>query len=97
MDSNVTLKPRALDVATGPFFSIREVSAPSLMIGGGNTEPLLTLRPDGTVEGRVEDAGEAARVFIEALRTLWPDALRDVRAEAYRSGFAAGRASAGGA
>ena len=29
---------------------------------------LLAIHPDGTVEGEVEDAGEAARRFIEALR-----------------------------
>jgi hypothetical protein len=36
---------------------------------------LLTIHADGTVDGRIEDAGEAARVFVEFVRqyVTFPD------------------------
>lgn len=43
---------------------------------------LLSIHPDGTVTGEIEDASEAARVFVEHIRRMFAqptqsDALRD--------------------
>ena len=43
---------------------------------------LLSIHPDGTVTGEIEDASEAARVFVEHIRRMiaqptQSDALRD--------------------
>ena len=47
--------------------------------------PLLTIHPDGTVEGRLEDMGEAARLFVETVRVH----LDDLCARAWDEGCAA--------
>jgi hypothetical protein len=41
---------------------------PTITIRENDNRPLLTIKPDGTVEGEIEDASEAARVFFESLR-----------------------------
>jgi hypothetical protein len=35
---------------------------------GGN--PLLTIKPDGSVEGTIENASEAGRAFVQSLRDV---------------------------
>jgi hypothetical protein len=55
---------------------------PTISIRANDSRPLLTIRPDGTVTGEIEDASEAARVFFESLRgyvanTAQSDALRE--------------------
>ena len=55
---------------------------PTICITANDYRPLLTIHPDGTVTGEIEDASEAARVFVESLRGYLPkpiqsDALRD--------------------
>lgn len=43
--------------------------ARSLVVHGNGTVPLLTIRPDGTVEApSLEAASEAGRVFVESVR-----------------------------
>jgi hypothetical protein len=56
-------------------------------IRGNDNRPLLTLKADGTVEGEIEDASEAARLFVESLRGYFPqttqsDVLRDLLEQA---------------
>lgn len=43
---------------------------PRVMIKGDDGRTLLTINPDGTVEGDICDAGEAARLFCKSLRQL---------------------------
>ena len=40
----------------------------SFIISGDGGRPLLTIHPDGTVTGEIEDASEAARVFVDYVR-----------------------------
>lgn len=47
-----------------------------------DSRALLTIQPDGTVTGEIEDASEAARLFVESLRgylrqPTQSDALRE--------------------
>ena len=41
-----------------------------LRISGDNNEALLVIHPDGTVEGTIENASEAAAVFVREIRRL---------------------------
>jgi len=41
---------------------------PTICITANDYRPLLTIHPDGTVTGEIEDASEAARLFVESLR-----------------------------
>lgn len=62
--------------ATVPASEIRAVSdpvPPSIIIQGAGGRPLVTIRPDGTLElGEGYDPDEAARLFWDALRTHMP-------------------------
>lgn len=45
----------------------------SLMIGGGTTEPIVTIRPDGAVEVNPKyETTEAAKAFWDAVREMNP-------------------------
>jgi hypothetical protein len=55
---------------------------PTICITANDYRPLLTIHPDGTVTGEIEDASEAARLFVESLRgyltqPTQSDALRE--------------------
>jgi len=52
---------------------------PTICIKANDGRALLTIKPDGTVEGEIENASEAARLFVESTRGLirQPDALRE--------------------
>jgi hypothetical protein len=55
---------------------------PTITIRENDNRPLLTIKPDGTVEGEIEDASEAARLFVEHIRNMTAqptqsDALRE--------------------
>ena len=41
---------------------------PLISVWGNDGRELLTIERDGTVKGDVEDASEAARIFVEKLR-----------------------------
>jgi hypothetical protein len=43
---------------------------PTVCIRANDNRPLLTIKPDGTVEGEIEDASEAARLFVEHIRRM---------------------------
>lgn len=43
---------------------------PNIQISGEDGRALLTIRPNGTVEGDIEDASEAARRFVEHVRKM---------------------------
>jgi hypothetical protein len=45
--------------------------------------PLITIHPDGSVDGRVEDAGEAGRALVEWVRGHLAAMMRDAKAEAW--------------
>jgi RNase P/RNase MRP subunit p30 len=45
---------------------------PTITIRANDNRPLLTIKPDGTVEGEIETASEAARLFVESLRDYLP-------------------------
>jgi len=49
---------------------------PTICIKANDGRALLTIKPDGTVEGEIENASEAARLFVESTRGLirQPDA-----------------------
>jgi hypothetical protein len=52
--------------------------------------PLLTIHPDGSVDGRVADAGEAGRALVDWLQGHLAGMIRDAKAEAWDEGFGAG-------
>jgi hypothetical protein len=52
--------------------------------------PLLTIHPDGSVDGRVEDASEAGRALVEWVRGHLAAMMRSAKAEAWDNGFGAG-------
>ena len=43
---------------------------PTITIRENDNRPLLTIKPDGTVDGEIEDASEAARLFVEHIRNM---------------------------
>ena len=45
-------------------------TAQTVVITGDGGRALLTIRPNGTVEGEIEDASEAARRFVEYVRLM---------------------------
>jgi hypothetical protein len=48
---------------------IAQPTPPIILIENSDTGcPLLSIHPDGTVTGEIENASEAARVFFESLR-----------------------------
>jgi hypothetical protein len=65
---------------------------PIIVIYSDLGHPLLTFHPNGTVEGEIENASEAARVFVEELRGYFrqpqTDALKP--ASEWHSGYEAG-------
>jgi hypothetical protein len=54
--------------------------------------PLLTIHPDGTVDGRIEDAGEAGRALVEWVQGSIAAMMRDAKAEAWDEGYEQGGA-----
>jgi hypothetical protein len=61
---------------------IAQPAPPTITIRANDNRPLLTIKPDGTVEGEIEDASEAARLFVEHIRNMTAqptqsDALRE--------------------
>jgi hypothetical protein len=57
--------PAAMKLTVGPAFP----PPPTILIQNPITgRHLLSIKPDGTVTGEIEDASEAARVFFESLR-----------------------------
>lgn len=54
----------------GTTLVISASTAPSIRIDGDDDRELLAIHSDGTVEGRLEDASDAARVFVRELRRL---------------------------
>lgn len=54
------------------YDKLERLSSPKVQIMSNESSPrvLLCIHPDGTVEGEICDAGEAARVFVESLRHL---------------------------
>ena len=59
---------------------------PTLVIFDKAGRALLTIHTNGTVEGDIEDASEAARVFVEHLRELLRQPTHS-EPEAMRYGF----------
>lgn len=49
----------------------RDQSLASSFVLQGKDGPLLTIHSDGRVEGSVENASEAGRVFVEFVRANW--------------------------
>ena len=63
-------------------FIIKPPIPPIVQIHGTDGRVLLSIHPNGTVEGDIEDASEAARVFVEHIRCMVAmpmqgDAVRD--------------------
>lgn len=63
-------------------FIIKPPTPPIVEIHGFDGRVLLSINTNGTVEGDIEDASEAARVFVKEIRKLvtlptQSDALRD--------------------
>lgn len=62
---------------------IAQPAPPTILIQNPETgRHLLSIHPDGTVTGEIEDASEAARVFVEHIRRMvaqptQSDALRE--------------------
>ncbi|WP_442575852.1 hypothetical protein ACSBPH_01495 [Microbacterium sp. F51-2R] len=77
--------------------SIRELAALKGIAIGSNVPPcslvigddLLRIHDDGTVDGRLEDMGEAARVFVEFVRGHLAMDLNRVLADAWDEGATA--------
>ena len=51
-------------------FIIKPPIPPIIQVHGTDGRALLAIYPNGTVEGDIEDASEAARVFVEHIRRL---------------------------
>jgi hypothetical protein len=49
-------------------FKIVEAKPQTITIVGKDALQLLAIHPDGTVEGLIENASEAARIFVESIR-----------------------------
>jgi hypothetical protein len=47
----------------------------NFVIQGSNDKPLLKLNHDGTVESTIDDATEAARLFVSHIGGLWAHAF----------------------
>jgi hypothetical protein len=47
---------------------LAQPTPPTICIKANDGRALLTIKPDGTVEGEIEDASEAARVFVDHIR-----------------------------
>ena len=43
---------------------------PTIEIRANDNRTLLTIKPDGTVDGEIENASEAARLFVEHIRHM---------------------------
>jgi hypothetical protein len=76
-ETGITM-PKGYEYSVGPSTP----PPPTISIMANDYRPLLTIHPDGTVTGEIEDASEAARVFVEHLRGYFPqptqsDALRE--------------------
>lgn len=56
---------------------------PTIEIRANDNRTLLTIKPDGTVDGEIENASEAARLFVEHIRKYiaepQTDALKTMR------------------
>lgn len=52
-------------------FTIHQPTYASLRIDGADGRGLLVIHDDGRVEGAIEDASEAAAVFVRSLREQW--------------------------
>lgn len=48
---------------------------------GSGDKPLLVIHHDGTVEGDLDKASEAAQAFVDAVTTMWPAALNKAKAD----------------
>jgi hypothetical protein len=63
--------------------SAAKLPPPTIVIQADFGPPLLTIRPNGVVEGKIENAGEAARLFVEHIRKYiaepQADALKTMR------------------
>lgn len=66
---------------------IKPTIPPIIQIHGTDGRVLLTIHPNGTVEGDIEDASEAARVFVEHIRRL---TTLPTQSDDYTRGFIAG-------
>ena len=79
MNDNTSIAmPKGYEYSVGPSTP----PPPTISITANDYRPLLTIHPDGTVTGEIEDASEAARLFVESLRGYLPrptqsDALRE--------------------
>jgi hypothetical protein len=79
------MKRRAKPVpeeATDPFVlgTIEKPLAQSFVLNGDG-RILLKLNADGTVEGDLDKASEAAQAFVDAVTTMWPAALNKAKAD----------------
>lgn len=58
-------------------YSIAAPTPPIIYITANDGRPLLTIKRDGSVEGEIENASEAARLFVESCRGLLRQAATD--------------------
>lgn len=56
-------------------YTIKPPIAPIVQIRGDGNRILLAVHPNGTVEGEIADAPEAARVFVEHIRGIVTDMM----------------------
>jgi hypothetical protein len=72
------------NTAERPSFSIAIPKPSIIAIHGADGQGLLAIHPNGTVTGAIEDAGEAAAVFVRELRGL----IAGMNADAWDEGTA---------
>lgn len=69
-------------ITDAPGYSLTAVTPPNIIqIHNTDSRALLTIRPDGTVEGDVADASEAGRIFCEYVAAHFGDQRKQVERE----------------
>lgn len=77
--SGGTLSGDAITLPEGALAFRETGPVASFTLSGSGDTPLLILHHDGRIESGLNTAEEAARVFVESVTRLWPDALDKAR------------------
>jgi hypothetical protein len=84
-DTGITM-PKGREYSVG----LSTPPPPTISIRANDSRPLLTIQPDGTVTGEIEDASEAARVFVESLRGYLRQPTQSDALSRWQKGFNSG-------
>jgi len=85
MDKDIAI-PKGREYSVG----LSTPPPPTISIRANDSRALLTIQPDGTVTGEIEDASEAARVFVESLRGYLRQPTQSDALSRWQKGFNSG-------